>query len=566
MLVINRMLKFVFKILFKVALILIPILFIISTILIYSCGGGGGNSWKLPLNKNNFFFGIDNKMKISDSVSSNSLTDTQLKTVLDTIITENRQNSIDNLNFENTSKICLSDTGNIIKTELSETVFTKLQETVLDIIYKKTSINYDIVECKFIDFNFAINNKSLKKTIKKYDTEELAAHAAVIKYIESGGGGMLEGIYYQITLAIILHDPGYPVGYQIILTLLVSHPLEKNMEDNIKEQIISIVLHRYQNQMENQQQINKGGGYNLGSIQSGDILNSNIEDATIILSDYQWIGTIVTSDFPNNKLSNNSKNNFLPVERLFPEGGLTNMDKGYYRVNNLRDTQILNPNTDILMINEKNDDTFQNDIEKESQCFNLEGDILFAHKRKEDCVSVGGVWDKPCDRDEECPFWNSNISYPKGMLRGGCVGSENWKNRLKISNKEKLEKKIDTITQKIKKLETSSSSENLSEISILNKELDNLKIQTNINLDNNNLNSSKKGFCELPRNMKRVGYKHFLKKKGAEPLCYQCKFFGDYNYNLDSCCSEQAKISTPDYAFLDDTKDRLEANMFSNYV
>ena len=66
--------------------------------------------------------------------------------------------------------------------------------------------------------------------------------------------------------------------------------------------------------------------------------------------------------------------------------------------------------------------------------------------------------------------------------------------------------------------------------------------------------------------MKRIGYKHFLKKKGSEPLCYQCKFFGDYKYNLDSCCREQAKISTPDYAFLDDTKDRIEANMFSNYV
>ena len=166
MLVINRMFKFVFKTLFKVALILIPILFIISTILIHSCGGGGGNSWKLPLNKNNFFFGIDNKMKISDSVSSNSLTDTQLKTVIDTIITENRQNSIDNLNFENTSKICLSDTGNIIKTELSENVFTKLQETVLDIIYKKTSINYDIVECKFIDFQSNLLNFLLDALVK----------------------------------------------------------------------------------------------------------------------------------------------------------------------------------------------------------------------------------------------------------------------------------------------------------------------------------------------------------------------------------------------------------------
>ena len=51
----------------------------------------------------------------------------------------------------------------------------------------------------------------------------------------------------------------------------------------------------------------------------------------------------------------------------------------------------------------------------------------------------------------------------------------------------------------------------------------------------------------------------------AIPFCW-CKFFGDYNYNLDSCCRDQANISTPDYAFLDDTKDRLEANMFSNYV
>ena len=97
------------------------------------------------------------------------------------------------------------------------------------------------------------------------------------------------------------------------------------------------------------------------------------------------------------------------------------------------------------------------------------------------------------------------------MLRGGCIGSGDWidRNRNKYS-------------------------------------MDDWK------------NIGEKGNCEMPINIKRVGYKHFyrpsINQKSSllyEPHCYGCK-----DNKIGPCCKKQ---DNPDYAFENDRTDRILA-------
>ena len=48
------------------------------------------------------------------------------------------------------------------------------------------------------------------------------------------------------------------------------------------------------------------------------------------------------------------------------------------------------------------------------------GDPLNAPSR-ELCERHGGAWDRPCERDADCPFYQANPRYPN--RRGGCLPS-----------------------------------------------------------------------------------------------------------------------------------------------
>lgn len=70
--------------------------------------------------------------------------------------------------------------------------------------------------------------------------------------------------------------------------------------------------------------------------------------------------------------------------------------------------------------------------------------------------------------------------------------------------------------------------------------------------------------CELPSNMKLIGYRHFSKDPQFLPLCYNCepnkRLF--VNKTLGLCCYDQKdklkypNLITPDYAFKDDEEIR----------
>lgn len=82
----------------------------------------------------------------------------------------------------------------------------------------------------------------------------------------------------------------------------------------------------------------------------------------------------------------------------------------------------------------------------------------------------------------------------------------------------------------------------------------------NKNYKNNFGKCQSDGHCELPINMKPLGYRYFVANNDqAKPLCYNCnstKF--NISSTLDSCCEEQYDktkypfLESPDYAFKDD--------------
>ena len=248
--------------------------------------------------------------------------------------------------------------------------------------------------------------------------------------------------------------------------------------------------------------------------------NEDTKD-TIHITFKEWIGIILSGQ--DHILDNDQgKSNYLNINRKFPEGGETTIEKGYYRTNG--DTTIIDPRfskwntlTGGNSTTTKNWGTTENTIEPQEQCFSLNGEIFYDRVRKEDCRygpdgnGPLGAWDKPCVNDSECPFWNSNKNYTEGMLRGGCVGSREWieRNRNKYS-------------------------------------MDEWK------------NIREKGYCEMPINIKKVGYKHFLRpsinQKSSllyEPHCYGCS-----DNKIGACCKKQ---TNPDYAFENDRTDRILA-------
>lgn len=58
------------------------------------------------------------------------------------------------------------------------------------------------------------------------------------------------------------------------------------------------------------------------------------------------------------------------------------------------------------------------------------------------------------------------------------------------------------------------------------------------------------GFCEMPINVKRLGFTRV--DKNTQPLCHGCKSLKDKN-----CCKKKGNMVTPDYAFLDDRNERI---------
>jgi len=75
----------------------------------------------------------------------------------------------------------------------------------------------------------------------------------------------------------------------------------------------------------------------------------------------------------------------------------------------------------------------------------------------------------------------------------------------------------------------------------------------------NNFGKCYRGYCELPLNMKPLGYHYYINEPAVKPLCYNCKSKKWLpNTQVDFCCDEQKDrkkypfLKGPDYAFKGD--------------
>jgi len=87
--------------------------------------------------------------------------------------------------------------------------------------------------------------------------------------------------------------------------------------------------------------------------------------------------------------------------------------------------------------------------------------------------------------------------------------------------------------------------------------------KANNNYDNDFGKCQEDGYCELPINMERIGYRYFRNDPNKKPLCYNCKSESFQIYStMDTCCDEQFNtekyhfLKSPDYAFDNDYRDR----------
>jgi len=93
--------------------------------------------------------------------------------------------------------------------------------------------------------------------------------------------------------------------------------------------------------------------------------------------------------------------------------------------------------------------------------------------------------------------------------------------------------------------------------------------QANANYKNEYGKCGNDGYCELPINMERIGYRYFKNDPLKKPLCYNCTTDKTEVYSsMDTCCDEQYNnspgerydfLKSPDYAFEGDFQERRNA-------
>ena len=207
----------------------------------------------------------------------------------------------------------------------------------------------------------------------------------------------------------------------------------------------------------------------------------------------EFIGTNPNSNFLNTPGYNkNSPTNFFVLNK--------NFNDFQPRLNDV--------NTVVNIIDEKKK---LDSLDSNYACFNTDinsEQVILNYDTKTLCESnldqfgrskPVGIYDKPCEKNEECPFYKVNKNYENNF--GGCIN----------------------------------------------------------------------GKCELPINMKNIGYHYYSYNENYNPLCYNCdkKNFNLLSSTLDDCCSTQSNknkgFKSPDYAFKDDTLKRINYYNKKNY-
>lgn len=244
-----------------------------------------------------------------------------------------------------------------------------------------------------------------------------------------------------------------------------------------------------------------------------NIYENNFEIVTIITRDdaklaFEFLlkGSGKNSEINIQYISNHS------LDHLLLRKNIDKTNDIYYNINPLWANDTTLPSYDInnIKINEQqkqiNDRNF---LDTSNVCFTYDKSLvhpqsvpIYAINRndcenKHDIVGLkkkNGIWDSPCNKDEDCPFYKQNKNYENN--NGKCIN----------------------------------------------------------------------GTCQLPLNMKNLGYHYYINEKSLKPICYNC----DVNSNkwlpytsTEFCCEEQndrkkyPHLNGPDYAFKNDINTRL---------
>lgn len=424
---------------------------------------GGGGSFKLNDNKT-----IDRQISLSNT---NDFNRQQFNDILKNITDTKIYKSIHV--FNSFTKPCFnSQTGNVQKTVISSKLLDQIQQ------YFLTKFNNE--------------KKKFNITRENYYIDQLVL--LDISYTNK------EPYYFKITLLLTLQRRNGNYGFQCETDFIVFNPY--------------VTGNNHQEKFE--------------------FINQTSQPNTIVIDRNIWYGFVLDRE-EDRQMAVSKKDQIAQksIDRRFPEGGNSNLEWGYYRTNEhqgdnileskftkwnnieidfnranfkkLIDSRNIDRVSQLLKNNQNNEET--NDIiknswsvtlpENKARCFTVNGDIYYQHLDKTSCQSSGGVWDKPCVENTDCPFWNS------GNTRGGC-------------QKE----------------------------------------------------GGEKGFCEMPQNIKRIGYTHF--RDGYFPYCRDCDT-SKYCYRdsitsydndkikigkhlckpVDTCCDQpqQNNDSGPKYVF-----------------
>lgn len=219
-----------------------------------------------------------------------------------------------------------------------------------------------------------------------------------------------------------------------------------------------------------------------------------------ILINNNFIGVFPNSDFLNTPPNDpNDPNNFFILNKNFNDfkPRIDNMNEALKIIENKKKLDSLNSNYACFNTNFNSKQTILN-YDNKTLC---ESSIDSFGRPKE-----VGIFDKPCEKNEECPYYKSNLNYKNDY--GKCIN----------------------------------------------------------------------GKCELPVNMKNIGYHYYSYDKNYKPLCYNCiesnndnKEYNILSTTINNCCDDQfdkikyPNLQSPDYVFENDIIKRINYFNKKNY-
>lgn len=323
---------------------------------------------------------------------------------------------------------------------LSKQINEKFEEG----FYRKTPFNFnsfnlidskDTGILKNIRPNFLVNTysndldyKSLDFLLEKLKNEKIFYKQESVKFICQTIVDRINQLYFKFKLNNAFH----PEDNRKYNLLDYEEILKKKKTKNIFQSVYNITFYKKL----------KDNGY---TIQVG--LENDKVIKLLKISNINIIGIdlnqkyLLTNEFISQKYCNFNNKNFK-TSKCFNDIFLTDKEKNNFIKNLKMNTNLkINSLKETEFLKGKKKETQLNDEYIKNKCFGKNG------FNESTCNSYSfengktGVWDKPCLKNEECPFYKKNKNYPNS--RGGCKnGYCEFPLNIKRLSYKKYDKKI----------------------------------------------------------------------------------------------------------------------------